>query len=135
MNHQNLLKFIEEWLSKWTGNRPEELLEYYTEDAVYIDPANKEGLHGKEELRPYFIKLLGFYQDWVWEPIVIFPTDDGAVVKWKCTIPVNGQEIIEFGVDIVEITDGKISLNEVYFDRSHLLEAVEKKRRVQKLRF
>ncbi|MBD3404619.1 MAG: nuclear transport factor 2 family protein [Candidatus Lokiarchaeota archaeon] len=134
MNEKELFQFIEDWLSHWTGNRPNELLEFYTEDAIYIDPANKEGLKGKKEIRPYFTKLLGFYQDWVWKPIDVFPTKKGAVVKWICTIPVNGETFEEIGVDIVEITDGKIGVNEVYFDRSHMLEAVEKKRKFQKLR-
>ena len=41
-----------------------------------------------------------------------------------------GQEIIrEIGLDIVEIEGAKITRNEVYFDRTRLVAAVEKSRR------
>lgn len=35
-----LQSFTEKWLSSWTGNQPEILLDFYSEDAFYSDPSN-----------------------------------------------------------------------------------------------
>ncbi|MFW9926882.1 MAG: nuclear transport factor 2 family protein [Candidatus Thorarchaeota archaeon] len=132
MNKDELFEFSIEWLAAWTGNQPEKLLTFYHEDALYIDPANKEGLKGHHEIRKYFEKLLAVYHDWTWEPIEVFPINTGAIVKWKCSIPVAHEIINEIGLDIVEIKDRLITRNEVYFDRTKLVAAV-KKRRNQRL--
>ena len=56
----------------------------------------------------------------------MFPIDLGFVAKWKVIIPVGAEVITEYGMDIVEIDQGKIRRNEVYFDRSSLLEALRR---------
>lgn len=50
MNKDELLEFCKDWLAAWTGNDPKKLLTFYHEDALYIDPAKKEGLKGHEEI-------------------------------------------------------------------------------------
>ena len=123
MPAKNLKNFIDNWLLTWTGNQPEKLLGYYAEDALYRDPARPAGLCGHAEMRPYFQKLLAANPDWVWQAIEVIPTANGCTLKWKATIPAGGQTIEEFGLDIVEIDDGLITRNEVYFDRLALIEA------------
>lgn len=54
MNKKELFAFYRNWLARWTGNNPEALLEYYDKDALYIDPANREGLKGHKEIGRYF---------------------------------------------------------------------------------
>ena len=127
MDKKELSSFCENWLSAWTGNDPAGLLKYYHEDALYIDPANKEGLKGHKEIARYFERLLNVNPHWIWKPIEVFPIETGAIVKWECTIPVGHQTIHEVGLDIVEIEDEKICRNEVYFDRTKLLAAIKKK--------
>ncbi|MEM2142676.1 MAG: nuclear transport factor 2 family protein [Candidatus Thorarchaeota archaeon] len=129
-----MMDFASRWLEAWTGNQPEKLLEFYTDDAIYADPAHRDGLRGKDEIREYFVKLLAVYHDWVWKPIEVFPTPRGMVVKWKCWINVGGETIEEVGVDIVELREGRISRNEVYFDRTRLVELVERSRRAYRLK-
>lgn len=63
----------------------------------------------------------------------MFPIEKGAIVKWGCTIPVGPETIHEVGLDIVEIANNKITRNEVYFDRTNLVAAIEKKRRDRRL--
>ncbi|TFG09967.1 nuclear transport factor 2 family protein [Candidatus Thorarchaeota archaeon] len=133
MNKEELFEFCEEWLKAWTGNNPDKLLEYYTDDALYVDPAHRDGLKGKEQIREYFERLLDVYRDWVWKPIEVFPIKSGAIVKWECTIPVGAETLHEVGLDIVELEGRKISRNEVYFDRTRLVEAVRQKRRNHRL--
>ncbi|MCW5906651.1 MAG: nuclear transport factor 2 family protein [Chitinophagales bacterium] len=115
---------INEWLASWTGNQPEQLLSYYTDDAFYLDPANTNGLKGHAQLLPYFGKLLKHNPNWVWTAEEVMPTEKGFTLKWKAAIPINDKTITLFGLDIVELRDGKISRNEVYFDRSEWLKAI-----------
>ncbi len=129
MKKEELLKFCSSWLAAWTGNRPETLLNFYHDDALYIDPANIEGLKGHEEMRTYLERLLAANPEWIWKPVEVFPIETGAIVKWECEIPVGSETINETGLDIVEIEGDKITRNEVYFDRTRLLSAIAKRRR------
>jgi len=113
----NLNDFIHEWLQAWTGNRPDALLLYYSEDTFYADPAHPAGLVGHEPLKAYFTKLLAHNPDWVWQAAEIIPTEKGCTLKWKARIPSAEKTLELFGLDIVEIENGKITRNEVYFDR------------------
>ncbi len=78
---------------------------------------------------PYFKRLLAENPKWVWEAVEIFPTKQGFTLKWKATIPVGDTTVVEYGVDIVEVADGKITRNEVYFDRTALMKAAGAKSR------
>ena len=126
MKKEEILDFCGKWLPAWHGNRPSDLIEFYSDDALYIDPANKAGLKGRGQILPYFKKLLAANPDWTWEPIDVFPTDLGFVAKWKAIIPVGSKVITECGMDIVEMQGEQIRKNEVYFDRSSLLEALRR---------
>jgi len=128
MEKEEILDFCGKWLRAWHGNRPRDLIEFYSDDALYIDPANKGGLKGRDQIFRYFKKLLAANPDWRWETVEIFPTDLGFVAKWKATIPVGTEVITEHGMDIIEMQSGKIRRNEVYFDRSTLLEALRRMR-------
>ena len=124
----NFTDFCTHWLNSWTGNKPEQLLNFYTEDAFYSDPANRQGLKGHQQLLPYFSKLLKYNPNWIWKALEIIPTAKGFTLKWEASIPVGDTTIKEEGLDIVELQNGKISRNEVYFDRTAWLKAVERKK-------
>jgi len=112
------------WLPAWTGNQPDSLIDFYAVDAFYRDPARPGGLRGHAEILPYFKRLLAQNPRWTWEPMELFPTEKGFTAKWKATIPVGGKVVTEYGMDIVEVSGGKIVRNEVYFDRASLLSAL-----------
>ncbi len=133
MNKEELTAFCTEWLAAWTGNDPDTLVSYYDENALYSDPAHRDGLKGIKEIRKYFAKLLDVYRDWKWSPVEVFPISSGAIVKWTCEIPVGTEVIHEIGLDIVEIANKKITRNEVFFDRTRLVASIEKRRRDQRL--
>ncbi len=124
-----IIEFCKRWLPAWTGNRPETLLEFYSENAFYSDPAHPKGLQGHRELRPYFTKLLAANPDWKWETVEVFPTQRGFILKWRATIPITDTKIIEYGMDIVEVEDGKVTRNEVYFDRTRWLTILRQKKK------
>jgi len=123
MQHDEALKFCGEWLAAWTGNDPDRLLRYYAEGAAYRDPARPAGLKGHTEMRPYFAKLLAANPTWIWEAVEVIPTERGFCLKWQATIPHGERTIVETGLDIVELAAGKITRNEVYFDRVALAAA------------
>jgi hypothetical protein len=52
--------FAEQWLPAWTGNRPEFLAGFYSDDSFYLDPGVPAGISGKTELLGHFKKLLGY---------------------------------------------------------------------------
>ena len=125
-SHQDLINFCRDWLSAWTGNTPSELIKYYDENAYYHDPANKNALKGHKEILPYFRKLLASNPNWKWEEEELYPTNKGFIIKWKARIPVGKEEVVEYGMDIVEMKKEKIVRNEVYFDRTKLLSKLRK---------
>ncbi len=120
-------EFAAKWLPAWTGNNPEKLASFYSDDALYIDPVIPEGAHGKEELLAFFRKSLGQNPNWIWEQIEPIPMEGGFLNKWHAKIPV-GPKIVEcIGVCLVQFNEkGLIKRNETYFDRTELIYEIKK---------
>lgn len=127
MDRKELETYCDRWLRAWTGNDPGGLIKFYSEDARYSDPTIKAGLRGHDELLPYFTKLLGNNPRWTWTREDLFPTEKGFTLKWKAVIPVREREIVEYGMDIVEMAGDRITRNEVYFDTLPLITAIRGK--------
>ena len=127
MNKQEAKEFASKWLPAWTGNKPEKLAGFYSDDCFYLDPAIPSGVNGKKELLTYFKKLLSQNPDWIWTQIEPIPMEGGFLNKWLAKIPV-GKKVIEcVGVCFVQFDkEGKIRRNEVYFDRSELISEIYK---------
>lgn len=113
--------FAERWLPAWTGNDPERLASFYTDDAFYSDPAIPSGVHGREELVAYFRKLLAQNPNWVWSHRGSIPIADGFLNFWHASIPVRDRIVEADGVCTVQLREGLIYSNQVFFDRSALL--------------
>jgi SnoaL-like domain len=122
-------RFSDLWLPAWTGNRPEYLLSFYTEDAFYSDPAIPNGVRGQRALLAYFTKLLSRFPDWIWTHRGSQPLKDGFLNGWHASIAVGGRVVEIDGVCSVQLRGGLIYRNVVYFDRSELLAALAKKPR------
>lgn len=122
-------EFAAQWLPAWTGNRPEVLADFYSDDVLYLDPGVPQGLRGKPALLAYFRKLLAYNPDWVWTQIEAIPMEHGFLNKWRARIPVGTQALDIVGACLVQFDEaGKIRRNEVYFDRSELLARIAKLR-------
>ena len=116
--------FADRWLPAWTGNEPEHLAAFYTEDAFYSDPAIPSGVRGREELVAYFRKLLHQNPNWVWSQRGSIPIAHGFLNFWHASIPVGDRRVEVDGVCAVQLRDGLIYSNQVFFDRSELLRAL-----------
>jgi len=126
-------QFAEKWLPAWSGNNPELLASFYSEDAFYLDPGIPEGVNGKSELLKYFRKLLASNPNWIWTQIEGIPMEDGFVNKWLAKIPVGPATLDIVGVCLVQLDSvGKIRRNEVYFDRTGLLAEIARFRQHNK---
>ncbi len=109
--------FFENWLSSWSGGKPDKLLNFYHQDIFYRDPYLIGGVQGKENFEKYLKKLLLANPNWKWSLLEFYPSAENIfTVKWRATIPTQKKEVQEEGLDIVEIKDKKIIRNEVYFD-------------------
>jgi hypothetical protein len=114
-------RFAEKWLPAWTGNQPELLASFYSDDAFYCDPAIPEGVRGRPALLAYFRKLLARNPTWVWTHRGSIPLENGFLNLWHASIPVAGGRLELDGVCTVQLRDGLIYSNQVFFDRSELL--------------
>ncbi len=119
-------QFASKWLPTWTGNQPEKLISFYSDDVFYLDPANPKGIKGKENLLKYFRKLLTNNPDWIWTQIEAIPMEDGFLNKWLAKIPAGNKVIECVGVCTVQLRDNLIYRNETYFDQSLILKALQK---------
>ena len=130
MNKDEAREFAAGWLPAWTGNDPEKLAGYYSEDCFYLDPSIPDGMSGKQNLIRYFKKLLSQNPDWVWTQIEPIPMEGGFLNKWSAKIPVGDKTIGCVGVCFLQFDgQGKIRRNEVYFDRSELLPEISRCRK------
>jgi len=115
-------QFAQKWLPAWSGNNPELLASFYSEDAFYLDPGIPDGVKGKPELLAHFRKLLANNPNWVWSQIEGIPLEDGFLNKWLAKIPIGLVTLEIVGVCFVQLdSQGLIRRNEVYFDRTALL--------------
>jgi hypothetical protein len=121
--------FAEKWLPAWTGNNPELLASFYSDDVFYLDPGVPAGVKGKTALLAYFTKLLSYNPAWVWTQLEGIPMEGGFLNKWRAVVPV-GQAMLEIiGVCFVQLNDaGKIVRNEVYFDRTQWLAEIARQK-------
>lgn len=124
MNADQARAFANRWLPAWTGNRPQLLASFYSSDAVYSDPAVPNGVRGSEAVLDYFTKLLRRNPEWVWAHAGSIPMQDGFLNRWHASIPVGRRSVEVDGVCTVQLRDGKIYANHVFFDRSDLLTAL-----------
>lgn len=112
--------FCDSWLDSWSKNRPDKLIEFYTEDTYYSDPARPQGLHGRKELYDYLKKLLAKNPDWKWMRKNLIPNHEGFCLIWTAEIPSNNKIVLVSGMDRIVLSNFKIKRNEVYFDTQPL---------------
>lgn len=119
-------EFAEKWLPAWTGNRPEYLASFYTEDAFYLDPTLPKGVTGRAGLTEYFKGLLKNNPDWIWTHSGSIPMKDGFVNQWHASVPVGKKTLEIDGICLVQLRDGLIYANQVYFDTNELMTEISR---------
>ncbi len=82
--------------------------------------------HGKAALRAYFAEMFAAAPDFALEVIRIVGDETTAVVQWRATgtftgapfqgILATGRAIEIRGVDVMQVRDGKVQANTIYYD-------------------
>lgn len=85
---------------------------------------------GPDELRPFFTEVFAAFPDSDWNVDRIISDEHAAVVQWHTTgtfsgaqflgIAPTGKRITLKGVDVMEVSDGLIRRNTVYYDGATL---------------
>ena len=83
LTQEQAREFAGRWLPAWSGNRPEHLARFYSEDVFYSDPGIPQGVHGRAMLTVYFRKLLAQNPNWVWTQVEGIPMEGGFLNKWN----------------------------------------------------
>jgi len=127
MSKEQAKDFASRWLPAWTGNDPEKLVSFYSDDAYYQDHTIPQGVKGRDELLAHFRKLLFQSPNQVWTQIEAIPMEGGFLNKWLAKIPVGGKIVECIGVCLVQFDDNnKIRRNETYFDPGELITEILK---------
>jgi steroid delta-isomerase-like uncharacterized protein len=120
MNQQEAERLAENFLAAWNSQDVETVVAAYTEDVVYRDPGTHGEIRGRDDFRRYVQKLFGAWtMRWSLRAAYPFKDEDGAAALWHATLQrADGAGPIEVdGMDLVQVRDGCIARNEVYFDR------------------
>ena len=120
MDREEAMTLIETILTAWNSQDVDKVVSCYAEDCVYWDPNTRGAVEGHEALRRYLTRL---FERWTmhWSLREYFPfTDgDGGAFLWHAQLtPASGGKTAEIdGMDLAVVRDGRLSRNEVYFDR------------------
>ena len=115
-------------LEAWNTQDVDTVANCYTEDVSYLDPNTRGYVSGREDLKRYLGKLFAAWRmTWAFKDGFLFKGGDGCAVLWHATIRKHdGEKVLEFdGMDLVLMRDDKVARNEVYFDRTALIELLQ----------
>jgi len=124
LTEQEARTFAERWLPAWTGNDPERLASFYTEDCFYADPTVPEGASGKPAFIRYLRKLLSNNPNWLWTHEKGVPLEGGFLNFWHLSAPVGDRMVEARGVCTVQFEGPLIKRNLVYFDMLPMMTAI-----------
>jgi ketosteroid isomerase-like protein len=112
------------FLDAWTSQDVDRVLAVYTEDVVYRDPNTRGDVVGADAMRRYLTKLFAAWQ-MTWSLREVHVSSDGrGAVLWRASLRRHDGPTVEVeGMDLVELREGRVARNEVYFDRTALAAA------------
>lgn len=114
--------FSEEWLPSWTGGNADRLLQFFSDDAFYSAPAIRAGIIGSTALRRYFERLLAAFPEWRWTHERSLPLPAGFLNYWTARLTGAPDARTWMGVCVVQLQGRLITRNEVFFDRSPVID-------------
>jgi len=121
-DHENVAqRAIEAWNTHEVGR----VLECYTDDLVYRDPNTRGEVRGAAAFGRYLGKMFGLWEmHWHVDQVYPFRDAEGAAALWTATLKFRsgGDTIPVAGMDLTLVRDGRLSRNEVFFDRFAIAE-------------
>jgi len=123
MGVEEVRRLAEATLSAWNSQDVDGVVSRYTEDCVYLDPNTRGPVVGREAFRRYLGRLFQRWKmHWSLREFFLFEDGSGGAFLWHAQLtPASGGKTAEIdGMDLVMLREGKLSRNEVYFDRMAL---------------
>lgn len=123
MDQAELRELAEAFLGAWNTQDVDCVLATYTDDLCYRDPNTRGPVEGAPAMRRYLTKLFaGWRMRWSLREAFLFEGGQGAAVLWRASFQrASGGATVDLdGMDLVHVRDGRLSRNEVYFDRAAL---------------
>ena len=124
MDKAEMVQLTDAFLGAWNTQDVDRVLACYTDDLVYRDPNTRGAVEGSHAMRRYLTKLFaGWRMHWERKEARLFEGGKGAAVLWHASFrrPVGELTVEVDGMDFVEVRDGRLARNEVYFDRALLM--------------
>lgn len=104
MNLQEFKELMQTIAKGWNTKNATMAVDCFTQDAIYIEPPDKQYFKGKAELYEYFGGDNGFDMHLTWHNLIFDEAKQTGVGEY--TFEMNG--ISHHGVSIVELQDRKI---------------------------
>lgn len=123
MDRRMMHEIADQLLAAWNSQDVERLVACYTADTEYRDPNTRGPVRGAAALRRYLTKLFAQWRmHWTMREAHLFDDQQGCAVLWRATLRrATGGAAVEIdGVDYVEVRDGLVARNDIYFDRALL---------------
>ncbi len=106
MNLQEFKELMQTVAKGWNTKNAAMAVDCFTQDAIYIEPPDKQFFKGKDELYQYFVGDTGIDMRLIWRNLFFDEANQTGVGEY--TFEMNG--ISHHGVSIVELQDRKIRL-------------------------
>ncbi len=123
MDAERVKSLAEATLSAWNRQDVDGVVSCYTEDCVYLDPNTRGPVQGREAFHRYLSRLFQRWKmHWSLREFFLFEGGNGVAFLWHAQLtPASGGKTAEIdGMDLAVVREGKLSRNEVYFDRMAL---------------
>jgi len=105
-----------------------DLADFFTDDAVYIDPAWGR-IQGIDEIRSFLVESMRGLEDWRFPIRFTAVEGDEVVIVWTQVLPgqrVDGRPYEQTGVSMLHYAgDGKFSCEEDILNMAHVLEDLQ----------
>lgn len=123
MHKERAIELAERLLEAWNTQEVKRVVDCYTDDVRYRDPNTRGFVEGADAMHRYLTKLFDRWQmHWTLREAYPLLDEEGAAVLWRARFRPKGIDTeVEFdGMDLALVEDGRLSRNDVYFDRGAL---------------
>lgn len=108
-----------------------DLAQFFTDDAVYIDPAWGR-IQGIDTIREFFVESMTGLEDWRFPILFTAVNGDDVVTVWQQQVPgarSDGRQFVQTGVSLLRYAgDGRFSFEEDLLNMAHVLEDLAESR-------
>ena len=102
-----------------------DLAQFFTDDAVYIDPAWGR-IQGLDTIREFFVESMTGLEDWRFPFLFTAVNGDDVVTVWQQIVPgtrADGRPFVQTGVSLLRYAGGgRFSFEEDLLNMTHVLE-------------